>query len=390
MMGLVRRVAAALAAGALCWTTGCAGFWVYPGAANGSSTTTTSGDYVYVANATAETVSGFVVGTGALTAVSGSPYSLRFVPMALAVNPANSILFVASGTGIDAYSIGTGGVLGALSSGVTSGLTDVVSMDISPDGQWLFALDGTLASNIVTVYEFQINSSTGVLTQESGATISIAGATPAPTPSAIKVSPVASNGQQYVFVALGTGGDLVIPFITSSGALSTMAWQMTLASLPAYTSDNALAVNADGSILYIARSNSTSDGSLVSYTIGSNNELVFAAQGSTATGVQPTAVVLNTAGTDVYVANRTDGTISGFSTTLNNSGELPSLGLPYMSGSAVIALAVDNSGDYLLAASNGGSYDLMMYSYDSTTPGALDLSAATATGTGPIAIAATH
>jgi len=64
--------------------------------------------------------------------------------------------------------------------------------------------------------------------------------------------------------------------------------------------------------------------------------------------------------------------------------------LPYMSGSAVIALAVDNSGDYLLAASNGGSYDLMMYSYDSTTPGALDLSAATATGTGPIAIAATH
>jgi 6-phosphogluconolactonase (cycloisomerase 2 family) len=54
---------------------------------------------------------------------------------------------------------------------------------------------------------------------------------------------------------------------------------------------------------------------------------------------------------------------------------------------------VDNSGDYLLAAANGGSSDLTMYSYDSTTTGKLDLSAATATGTdptGPVAIAATH
>jgi hypothetical protein len=51
---------------------------------------------------------------------------------------------------------------------------------------------------------------------------------------------------------------------------------------------------------------------------------------------------------------------------------------------------MDNSGDYLLAASNGGSSDLMMYSF---AAGALDLSAATATGTdptGPWAIAATH
>jgi len=50
MMGLLRRVAAVLGLAALCWTTGCAGFWVYPGATNGSSTTPTN-DYVYVANA---------------------------------------------------------------------------------------------------------------------------------------------------------------------------------------------------------------------------------------------------------------------------------------------------------------------------------------------------
>jgi 6-phosphogluconolactonase (cycloisomerase 2 family) len=385
MMGLLRRVAAALGLVALCWTTGCAGFWVYPGSSS-SGSSSTSGDIVYVANETAETVSGFVVGTGSLTAVSGSPVSLGFSPTALAVNPADSILFVAGSSQIAAYSIGTGGVLGSLSSGVTGGLLDVVAMDISPDGQWLFALDGTLASNMVTVYEFQINSSTGALTQEGGASISITTATPPPSPSAIKVSPVASNGQQYVFVALGTGGDLSILFNTaaSSGALSSPT-QMTLTSLPQYTSDNALTVNADSTILYIARSNSSLAGVIASYSIGSNGVLTPVAQG--ATGVMPSAVDLNAAGTGVYVANRTDGTISEFSTT--TSGGLTLLGT-IDSGSLPIGLAVDNTGDYLLAAANGGSSDLTMYSFDSTTTGKLDSSAATATGTGPVAIAATH
>jgi 6-phosphogluconolactonase len=98
-------------------------------------------------------------------------------------------------------------------------------------------------------------------------------------------------------------------------------------------------------------------------------------------------VVLNAAGKGVYVANRTDGNISEFSTT--TSGGLTLLGT-IGSGSLPIGLAVDNSGDYLLAAANGGSSDLTMYSYDSTTTGKLDSSAATATGTGPVAIAATH
>jgi 6-phosphogluconolactonase (cycloisomerase 2 family) len=194
---------------------------------------------VYVANGTTETVSGFVVGTGTLTAVSASSVSPGFSPTALAVNPADSILFVAGGSQIAAFSIASGGVLGSLSSGVTSGLTDVVAMDVSPDGQWLLAVDGTLASNVVTVYEFQINSSTGALTEEGGASISITGATPTPNPSAIKVAP---NGA-YVFVALGTGGDMIIPFTTSSGTMSTPT-QMTLTSSQGYPSDNALAVNS--------------------------------------------------------------------------------------------------------------------------------------------------
>jgi hypothetical protein len=68
-------------------------------------------------------------------------------------------------------------------------------------------------------------------------------------------------------------------------------------------------------------------------------------------------------------------------------------GSPYQSGSAVTALAVDSSGDYLLAAANGGSPDLTMYSYDSATVGKLDFATSVPTGTdptGPVALAMTH
>src|SRR5579863_8497362 len=93
-----KRVAATLGIWALFSTTGCGTFFVYPGNLPGGSSST--GDYVYVANATTSTLAGFSVGTGKLTAVSGSPYTLGFVPTAVAVNPANSIVFVAGTNGL--------------------------------------------------------------------------------------------------------------------------------------------------------------------------------------------------------------------------------------------------------------------------------------------------
>jgi 6-phosphogluconolactonase (cycloisomerase 2 family) len=330
-----------------------------------------------VANATTETVSGFAVGTGTLTAVTSSPYQLSFVPTAVAVNPANTILFVAGNSLIYAYSIGSGGALTALNSGSAVAISDVVSMDISPDGQWLLVLDG----NGITIDEFLINSTTGGLSQVAGASYSISGATV--LPRAIKVAP---NGD-LVFVALGGAGDLVFTFNTTSGAMAS-SQQLSLSSTT--TSDNALAVSPSSSYLYIARSGTA--GGLAVYSIGTNGALTSVSGSPFAAGTQPYSVVLNKAGTDVYLANRGDNTISGYSVA--STGTLTALsGSPYTSGSAVTALAVDNSADYLLAASNGGSPDLTMYSFDSSIVGKLDLSTTSSTGTDPtgaVAIAATH
>lgn len=381
----VGRVAAALSVWALGLTMGCGTFFIYPGSqgSGGSS----SGDYVYVANSTTDTVTGYVVGTGALTAVTGSPYSLGFVPTAVAVNPANSIVFVAGTNGasgiINTYSIGSNGVLSLLVSN-NVGSAGEVGIDVSPDGNWLLGIDsnGPLAGEAV-IDEYQISSS-GQLTLENGAIYQYSGS-PAPSivPRAIKFAP---NGA-YVFVAVGTAGDLVFPFNTSNGVLSS---PLTLLLGSSSTSDNALAVNSSSTYLYIARSGT--NGGLAVYTIGSGGALSEVSGSPLAAGSQPFSVAVNKAGTDLYVADQVGGAIYGYS--ISSAGVVAALSpASYTTVSVPRALAIDNSGSYLLAMSNAGYPDLSMYSYDAATAGKLDFSTSTATGTdpaGPVAMATTH
>jgi 6-phosphogluconolactonase len=381
---------AALGIWALCMATGCSGFFVYPGSVAGGGSGSSTGDYVYVANSTTETVAGFSVGTNALTAATNSPYSLGFVPTALAINPANTILFVAGSNGlygfINAYAIGSGGVLSLLASN-NLGSAGEVSMDVSPDGNWLVALDANgPAANEAILDEYQINSSTGQLTSEpnAGGVYGYTGSSiPTIVPRQVKFAP---NGD-YVFAAMGTAGDLVFPFNTSSGAFSP-ALALLLGS--SATSDNALAVSSGSAYLYIARSGT--QGGLAVYTIGSGGALSEVAGSPLAAGTQPISVVVNKAGTAVYVANQLDNTISGYS--IASTGAVAILSpATYSTPAAARALAVDNSGDYLLSASNSGSPDLAMFSYDSTSTGKLDLATSVAAGSDPagaVAIAATH
>ena len=369
--------AAALTIGALLLATGCGNFFVPENSSPGGSTS--GGDYVYVANQTTGTLSAYSVGSGALTVISGAPYSLGFAPTAVAVNPANTIVFVAganSGIGyIDAYSIGSSGALTLLAQN-NVGLGDPISLDVSPDGQWLIGLDG----NGLTVDEYQINATTGQLTLATGATYVISNATV--VPRGLKISPNAN----FVFVAIGTAGDLVFPFNTTNGVLSSPG-RLTL---PANVSDNALAVSPDSGYLYIARSGT--NGGLAVYTVSSAGVLTAITGSPFTAGSQPFSVVVNSGGTAAYVANQLDSTISGY--TIASGGTATAIsGSPYSNNSEPSGLVIDKTGKYLLAISNAGAPDLTLYSFDSTTTGKLDFVSSTSTGTdptGPISIAATH
>jgi 6-phosphogluconolactonase len=384
---------AALGVFALFLATGCNGFFVYPGSVAGGGTGSSTSDYVFVANATTQSLAAFAVGTGTLTAVTGSPFALGFVPAAVVVNPANTIVYVSGGTGvsnvINAYSIGSAGVLSLLTSN-NIGINSEVSIDISPDGQWLMGLNSLSAAESESIVdEYQIENSSGQLQLESNAggvfqylqhtsSISV-------HPWKIKFAP---NGAE-LFAAMGTGGDVVFPFTTSNGTFSAPLWLLPISTT---TSDQGLAVSSGSSYLYISRNGS--QGGLAVYAIGSGGGLSPISGSPFAAGSQPVSVTLNQGNTYAYIANQGDSTISGYGVASN--GAVSILNPATVSTSAApSALAVDNSGNYLLAtsATASGTYDLSMYSYDSTTAGKLDFVTSSTTGvdpTGPVAIATTH
>ena len=371
----VWRLMMAMMAAALPALTGCTGFFppIHGGGGGGGGAT---GNYVYVANAGRGSVSGFSIGTGTLSRVANSPLTLGYSPVAMATTPSNSFLYVAGPASINVYSINANGSLAVPSSGSTVAIATVVSLDVSPDGKWLFGLDGI--QQLLDV--FAINTTTGGLAVVGNVQYPVSGTW---VPRMVRIAP---NGA-LVFAALGTAGDAVFSFNTTTGAA---VWSGQSLSFNTATSDNALAIDSNSAYLYIARSG-VGPGVAV-YAIGTGGKLNAVTGSPFAAGNQTFSVVLNKAGTHVYAANRGDSTISGYSIGAG-SALTPLAGSPYKSGLQVTALGVDSTGKYLLAAANGGTPDLTMYGFDSTLPGKLDSLTSVATDTAPanpVAVALTH
>jgi 6-phosphogluconolactonase (cycloisomerase 2 family) len=357
---------------------GCAGFFTDPNTA--ASTPATTGDYVYVVNQTTDTLSGFSVGSAALTAVASSPYALLagLAPSSVEVTRANTFVYVGGSGAIECFSIGTGGALTQVSAGGATGTGKYVSLATSPDGHWLLALDSTTQ----TLYTYAINASTGALTLNATTAYTATGAGNV-VPTMVKVAPDGA----YVIAALGTGGDAVFTFNTTTGAPTQAA---SLAVTAGY-SDNAVAIDANSAYVYFARGGPSSGTSgVASYSLASGGMLT-AVQTLAASGNAPFSVLLDSTGDYAYTANKSDGTVSGYSVA---SGTLTALaGSPFASGSLVTALARDNSSKYVIAASFGGASDVTLYAFDALTTGKLDAVATAASGTDPagaIAVAATH
>ena len=104
-----RRVASVLLV-VLLALTGCDGFFVPEHGGGGGGTT---GNYVYIANANTNTVAGFSIASGKLTAISGSPVAVGYSPVALTVTPSDSFLYVAGPGAIYVYTINSDGSLTA-------------------------------------------------------------------------------------------------------------------------------------------------------------------------------------------------------------------------------------------------------------------------------------
>jgi 6-phosphogluconolactonase len=384
--------------------TGCSGF--FPPVTNTGGNTgggSTTGNSVYVANLTTSSITGFSIiaataavpatsttpataaTPAALTNLSNSPLAAGYQPLSMAVTPNNAFLYVGGVSGIYLYLIGSNGSLSTPSTGPNQAVAYAASLTVSPDGQWLIALDGTTQQLDI----FQINSSNGALTSvgaNAPATYTVASGVW--TPTSVRISP---NGA-LIFAALGTGGDAIFTFNTSTGAAVSSAYLPTGNTT---TADFGIAIDPKTAYLYIARSGT--NGGVAVYSIGSGGSLAPVKGSPFAAGNGTYSIVLDPTGTYVYAANRTDGSISGFTivpgTTTAALTLTPLSGSPYASGSTVQSIGIDSTGKYLLAAAPGGNPDLTMYSFDATIAGKLDPATTAATDTDPagaVALALTH
>lgn len=380
--------------------TGCAGFFVKPTTTTTTTPTTptgaainTTGDYAYVANSSAggTLLSAYEVSAGSLTPIGN--LTLGYIPVALAVAPTNSFLYVASAVGsvspgVYLYNISpSSGALSAGNGGNVLATDTVAAMAISPDGNWLFTvnIDG------VTMNEYKVNTATGALTLTATTTLPgtaclLGSASPASQSCSVAVSPSGT----YVVAALGTAGDAVFTYTSASGI--TGSGYNTIASgfsVTNPTGDYSVVMDIND-YAYIARTSSLGVYSLGSSIANTANSIANTANLTYTLGSVPRGIMLNRTGNYLFTANEGAGTISSFG--ISGAGVLnPAANSPFAASAFVSALAVDNTGAYLVAVGYDARTGVRLYSISST--GVLTQVAAAASGTNtvlPALVAMTH
>lgn len=357
-----------------------------------SGTATTSGNFAYVSNSASgsSSIAAYNIGSGALTAIAGSPFSLGYVPVAMKVSHNNAFLYVGSNAGgIYLYSVGSAGVLtkAANNPQILTSTGSISSMDISPDGAFLFVLDGTGS----VLSEYGLNASTGALNGPTtfavpgSSTGCLLSGSPLSQSCTVSASPL-SSGSGYVAAALGTSGTVVFPYTTAGGITSASYGSIACCNNVVASPSGDFSLAFDGSNnLYIARTVALS-----SYSSVGSSSPVSQANLTFGSGVTPRSVTISNSSQYLYTANKGNGTISGFS--LTGSGGLSVLaGSPYTAPASVAALGVDTTGNYLIAVGYNATSGVQLFKPSAGVPGTAVASAGTGTDTAvPALVALTH
>ncbi len=369
---------------------GCGDFWQAPSSSgSGTTSTTLSSGYFYVLNQETAQIVAYNINSGTLNQIGA--YTLSAAPTAIAIAPGGGFLYVSTVAGIYLYDIGSSGALTIGNSGGVVSSDPAAAIAVDTTGAWLVdAVQGTTG--------FQLDAtpitSAGTFT---GGTV----ATKQYAVTSATVHQIAISGDDlHVFVAAGAGGAIVVPFTAADSA--PLATTGTVIA-PVTTGGAALSVAVDPSstprLFYIGETLASggSTGGLRVFEYSSLGGTLTQVSGSpfASGGTAPNAILPITSGDYVYVANGTGlstaGNITGFSITSSDSTYTIATGDTASAGIQPFGLAEDSDSNFVLAASEGGSYDLEAYIFDTTTAGKLDVSITSSTGTDPteaIAVAA--
>jgi 6-phosphogluconolactonase (cycloisomerase 2 family) len=372
---------------------GCGNFWQAPSSSgssgSGSGTTLSSANFYILNSSTsvANTVSGYYINAGSLTALTGSPYAVSGLAYSMAVDPTGSFAYVSSSNGIYLYTIDSS--TGALTEGAQiSPDEEAKAIAIDPTGKWLIDV-----SDLGTISALPITSTGAYNSSISTQSRSMA----ATTVQQVAFSPSGT----LIAVALGSTGTQIFSF-TAGNTSPLSTGSNPIAVVNSASAGAATAVNFDPQtrLLYVAETsvfpNSTSSpGGLRAFAVTTSgtttNFTELSASPFASGGTGPHAILAEANGNYVYVANwegTSSGNISGFSLAVSGSSyALTSLANTATTGVEPSSLAEDNKGNFVFAISSGGSPYWSAYTFDATTASKLDLAlTSSSTGTGPVAI----
>ncbi len=376
-----RRLAVLASCGATLLLSGCGQFFP-PNGSGGSGSSSSGSDYLYVGSLTSGNLSGFSLSNSALTSLSGSPFTAVVEPVALAITPNNEYLYAGSGAnsqGVAVYPIESDGTLG---SGSTVGQLYPSALQVDTSGNWLLGFDAETSPG--EVYAFGISSNGGLTEPISSSIATLPNCSPSSDMAGLNPDLVIASSDNYVYASCGTAGIYVLSF--SSGAL-TYVGQLSPKSTGAADSGLAIATTSSGS--YLLAAETVTNGVRVFSINPSTGQFKEVSGSPFSAGSGPDAVLVDSTDSYVYVANRTDGTISEFTLDSSDGALAPISGASSIStGSSPVALVEDNSHTYVAAVCSGGSTGLETYTIGSG--GALASFKTSTTGSAPASVAATH
>jgi 6-phosphogluconolactonase len=209
-----------------------------------SVTVDPSGRFAYVAHTGSNNVSAFTIdpGTGALTAVSGSPFAAQTAPSSVTVDPAGQFAYVAnsSSNDVSVFTIDPGtGALSPRSGTVAGAMPESVTVD--PTGKFVY----TANPHNGTISAFRINTPIG-----DGSLTSVLGS-PFPVvssdiPQSVTVDPTG----RFAYVGDVLHGHVYAFSINSTGALTAVSGSPFAAGMPG-TELSSVTVDPSGNFAYV-------------------------------------------------------------------------------------------------------------------------------------------
>ena len=212
-----------------------------------------------------------------------------------------------------------------------------------------------------------------------------------------------SNDNANVFLALGSGGTLVVPFSASNPFPSGVNGK----TIPVASAGGAaLSVAVDPSLtprlFYIGETlanSAANSGGLRAFYYSSLGSSTLTQAGNSplaSGGLAPSSILALASGDYVYVANgqggNSAGNIAEFAVSASGTSTAPvyslTAGSTTTAGTLPVSLAEDNTGVFLLAVNSSGAPYFDSYTFDTTTAGKLDVQVVSNTGASPVAIVA--